>query len=160
MNFVYDQSGNLTAQTAEELVAPQIIRGPLTQVASLGEALTFSVLLRNAQAVSYQWNFNGTDILGATADSLVLASVGPPDQGQYSVVVTNGAGSVTSDSATLLLDADGDGLPDSWEVANFGDTTSQSSEGDPDKDGVSNLDEFLDGTNPNSNLSFRPRLTA
>ena len=74
--------------------------------------------------------------------------------------VTNSAGTVMSAPAALLLDLDGDGLPDSWEIANFGDTTSQSSEGDPDKDGVSNLDEFLDGTNPNSNLSLRRRLIA
>jgi hypothetical protein len=75
-------------------------------------------------------------------------------------VATNSAGSVTSAPAALLLDSDGDGLPDSWEMANFGNTTSQLSEGDPDNDGVSNLDEFLDGTDPMSNTSLRPRLIA
>ena len=76
------------------------------------------------------------------------------------MVVTNSAGSVTSAPAALMLDSDHDGLPDSWEIANFGNLTSQTSEGDPDSDGVSNLDEFLDGTNPESSASERPRLVA
>jgi len=36
--------------------------------------------------------------------------------------------------------------------------TDQLSEGDPDHDGISNFDEFLDGTNPTSKASLRPRL--
>jgi hypothetical protein len=43
---------------------------------------------------------------------------------------------------------------------NFGGLTGQGSESDSDGDGVSNLDEFLDGTDPNSNTSLRPRLIA
>ena len=63
------------------------------------------------------------------------------------VVVTNSAGSVTSAPAALVLDTDRDGLPDNWEVADFGDLTSQRSEGNPDRDGVANLDEFIDSSN-------------
>jgi len=132
---------------------------PVPQIAAPGEVLTFSVALADANAVAFQWKFDGNDIPGETGDSLVVTNVNAASEGLYSVVVTNSAGSVTSAPAELLLDTDGDGLPDSWEIANFGNTTSQRSEGDPDKDGVANLDEFLDGTNPNSNLSFRPRLT-
>lgn len=72
MNFIYDGSGNLTAQVAEDLVAPRIIRGPLTRVASPGDTATFSVSLADTEAVAFQWNFNGTDLPGATMDSLAL----------------------------------------------------------------------------------------
>lgn len=61
--------------------------------------------------------------------------------------------------ASLWLDSDGYGLPDTWKTTHFP-TTPQYSGGDPDGDGVSNLDEFFDGTDPNSNTSFRPRLIA
>jgi len=45
-------------------------------------------------------------------------------------------------------DEDADGLPDAWEVAHFGSTWQYSGLSDPDADGVSNLDEFRNGTNP------------
>lgn len=128
--------------------------------AAPGEIVTFSVVITDARAATFQWRFNGTDIPGATGDSLLLTNVTAANEGQYSVVVTNSAGSVTSAPAELLLDSDRDGLPDSWEIANFGTTTSQRSAGDPDGDGISNLDEFFDGTDPNIKGSLRPRLTA
>jgi predicted CXXCH cytochrome family protein len=45
-------------------------------------------------------------------------------------------------------DTDGDGLPDAWEIANFGTITAQNGKGDADGDGVDNLHENLAGTNP------------
>lgn len=50
----------------------------------------------------------------------------------------------------VAVDLDGDGLPDSWEVTYFGNTTAQSGNGDPDADGLSNSQELTSGTNPNS----------
>ena len=46
------------------------------------------------------------------------------------------------------LDADGDDLPDNWEVQNFGSIESYGAEDDPDKDGLSNADEFYRTTDP------------
>src|SRR5205823_1584755 len=54
----------------------------------------------------FQWKFNGTDIPGAAGDSLLLTNVNTSNEGQYSVVVTNSAGSVTSAPAELLLRRD------------------------------------------------------
>ncbi len=64
-------------------------------------------------------------------------------------------------------DLDKDGMPDAWETQNLPPNagwtdlqnflpTSQplNAASDPDSDGVSNLQEFLDGTNPNSALSY------
>ena len=45
------------------------------------------------------------------------------------------------------IDADGDGLPDWWELQYFG-NLSQVAADDPDGDGISNLQEFRQGRNP------------
>jgi hypothetical protein len=44
--------------------------------------------------------------------------------------------------ADEFVDADGDGLPDWWERRYFGDPTIAQTEGDPDGDGPTNLDEY------------------
>jgi hypothetical protein len=166
--FLYDLSGSLTSQTADNVLFPKITGQPVRRVVEPGLVATFSVVVEDTSRVTFQWKFNGTDIPGATGDSLLLTNVSAASEGQYSVVVTNSAGSVTSAPAALLLDSDRDGLPDAWEAANFTDPdpthplnpANQRSETDPDKDGVSNLDEFLDGTDPTNKVSLRPRLTA
>ncbi|MBI4659155.1 MAG: VCBS repeat-containing protein [Verrucomicrobia bacterium] len=45
-------------------------------------------------------------------------------------------------------DSDADGLADSWETQYFGSTSSQNGNGDFDADGFTNLQEYLNGTNP------------
>ncbi len=45
-------------------------------------------------------------------------------------------------------DTDGDNLPDTWEIEHFGDIQKYGKNDDPDKDGKSNYQEYLDGTNP------------
>jgi YD repeat-containing protein len=51
-------------------------------------------------------------------------------------------------------DTDGDGLPDSWEMANGMDSSSPTdASADADGDHLTNRDEFLLGTNPNDALS-------
>ncbi|MEI8108791.1 MAG: hypothetical protein WCI46_13340 [Verrucomicrobiota bacterium] len=49
----------------------------------------------------------------------------------------------------VSTDSDLDGLPDDWEKAYFGNLASGATD-DPDSDGLSNLAEFMHGTNPNS----------
>jgi hypothetical protein len=158
--YLYDSRGNMTAISEASAAVPQIARQPIDQVIERGDFATFSVVVPVASGMMFQWKFNGTEIPGATGDSLVLTNVAAVDEGRYSVVVTNSLGNVESEPATLMLDADRDELPDNWEMTKFGNVTSQRSQGDPDRDDVSNLSEFLDDTNPMSATSLRPELTA
>jgi hypothetical protein len=58
-----------------------------------------------------------------------------------------------------LLDSDGDGIPDEWMQHYFGHLTGQANDAsraqdDADGDGVSNLEEYLAGTDPTAPASF------
>src|ERR1035438_7059262 len=57
-----------------------------------------------------------------------------------------------------MIDSRGCGMPDSWQLAFFSNLT-QNASGDFDGDGVSNLQEFLDGTNPTNAASALYRIS-
>ena len=46
---------------------------------------------------TYQWEFNGEPIVGATQPSLTIQNATRKDAGRYRVTITNKHGSVTSD---------------------------------------------------------------
>ncbi|MGZ4974091.1 MAG: immunoglobulin domain-containing protein, partial [Limisphaerales bacterium] len=52
---------------------------------------------------SYQWQFDGADLPGATNSSLVITNVQFANAGTYDLVVTNFAGATTSSNATLTV---------------------------------------------------------
>jgi endonuclease/exonuclease/phosphatase family metal-dependent hydrolase len=83
--------------------APSITAQPQSQTNAVGASITFFVTTTGTAPLNYQWLFNGTNISGATTNPFVLASAQLTNNGNYSVVVTNLAGSVTSSNATLLL---------------------------------------------------------
>jgi hypothetical protein len=53
----------------------------------------------------------------------------------------------------IAADADGDGLPDTWETTYFTNITAYGAADDPDADGYSNLQEYEAGSNPANILS-------
>jgi alpha-tubulin suppressor-like RCC1 family protein len=160
-SVTFDLAGNETSQAGGNNSAPTILAQPQNEVVSPNDSASFSVVVSSSLPVSYQWKFNGTAINGATADTLVIPSVSAANAGNYSVVVTNvppASGSVTSANAILYLDTDGDGMADALETQYFG-NLDQLAGGDKDQDGVLNIDELREGTNPNDPNSLNPRLT-
>ena len=83
--------------------APLITSQPIAQSLVPGLNATFTVGTGGTPPLYYQWQFNATDIPGATASSYTVTNVQTTNLGGYSVVVTNGLGSIVSSNAPLLL---------------------------------------------------------
>ena len=84
---------------------PFITSQPLNQTITVGDSASFTVRAAGTPPLSYQWRLNGTDITGATADTLNLNNAQPIDEGDYSVVVSNAFGFTTSSNAQLTVKA-------------------------------------------------------
>ena len=87
-------------------VAPAITTQPTNQRVVIGQTATFSVAANGTAPLSYQWQKGTTPITGATASSYTTpATTLADDTSTFQVVVSNSAGSVTSNSATLTVAA-------------------------------------------------------
>ena len=98
---VTSTTATLTVNTAS--VPPSITTQPSSQTVLAGNSVTFSVTAAGTAPLSYQWRFNAANISGATLSSYAKSNVQAGDAGNYSVVVTNVAGSVTSSNALLTV---------------------------------------------------------
>lgn len=78
---------------------------PANQVVKHGTNVSFSVLASGTPPIRYQWQFNGTNLNGATLSALSLTNVQTVNSGLYSVIVSNGYGSVSSSNAVLTVRA-------------------------------------------------------
>ena len=87
-------------------VAPAITTQPTGQRVVVGQTATFTVSATGAAPLSYQWQKGMTPIAGATASSYTTpATTMADDTSTFQVVVSNSAGSVTSNGATLTVAA-------------------------------------------------------
>jgi len=82
---------------------PAIVSQPQSTEVVGGANATFSVSAEGSVPLSFQWSKDGTAIDGATASTLTITAATEADEGAYTVVVTNPAGSVTSEPATLTV---------------------------------------------------------
>lgn len=96
-----DATLTLTAGAAPE--APQITTPPSGLVLQAGQTAVLAVAASGSGALAYQWQREGSPLVGATGPVLVIASAAPADAGSYRVVVTNGEGSITSAAAGLVV---------------------------------------------------------
>ncbi len=65
----------------------------------------FKVSVSGTQPISYQWKYNGANIIGATDDSLIVANADISNVGNYQCFVTNPAGTYTSNLVSLFVNA-------------------------------------------------------
>ncbi len=87
-------------------VAPSITAQPVSQTVTAGQTATFAVAAGGTAPLSYQWEMNGAAISGATAASYTTPATTTANSGSaFQVVVTNSAGSVTSNAAMLTVNA-------------------------------------------------------
>src|SRR5580692_524670 len=87
-------------------VAPTITMQPANQSVTAGQTATFSVTATGTAPLTYQWRKNSVNINGATAASYTTPATVSGDNGaQFDVVVSNSAGSRTSNMATLTVNA-------------------------------------------------------
>ncbi|PYT73091.1 MAG: hypothetical protein DMG39_07770, partial [Acidobacteria bacterium] len=97
-------SATLTVNAAP--VAPTITTQPSNQTVTAGQTATFSVAASGTAPLSYQWNKNGAPISGASSSSYTTPTTTTSDNGAlFTVVLSNAIGSVTSNAATLNVNA-------------------------------------------------------
>ena len=84
-------------------VAPSFKSQPTGVTINQGQNATFSVAVEGTSPFTYQWKKDGAAITGATDVTLRLVNVTSGQAGNYSVVVTNASGAVTSSAAVLTV---------------------------------------------------------
>jgi hypothetical protein len=102
---VTNSSGSVTSAVATltVYVRPRITTQPLSQMVTQGLNATFSVVASGTAPLSYQWQFCGTDVAGATNATLVVTNVQLVQAGNYGVTVTNPWGMAASAPALLTV---------------------------------------------------------
>jgi len=100
--LVHTGCSGLTSSAA--VLAPAIRIQPASQTVTTGQTVTFSVAADGSAPLLYQWRRNGTAIAGATSSSYTTPPTTTADNGsQFVVIVSDNAGSVTSNPATLAV---------------------------------------------------------
>jgi hypothetical protein len=69
----------------------------------VGANASFTIQATGTAPLSYQWRLDGNELAGQTNRTLSFSSVQPTNEGDYTVVVTNVAGAVTSYSSRLYV---------------------------------------------------------
>lgn len=113
-NTASTTGATLTVRSSSPTTAPIITAQPSARTANTGATTSFTVTATGDPAPSYQWRRNGTPLAngtsssgsaigGANTDTLTISGVTAGDAGDYTVVVSNSAGAVTSAAAALTV---------------------------------------------------------
>jgi len=83
---------------------PSILQQPQSVAVLTGSTVTFNVSATGPSDLSYQWDKNGTNIVGAVSSSYTIDNVQDSDVGDYKVTIStlNGS-SIVSNPATLTI---------------------------------------------------------
>ena len=91
------------------LLPPEITTQPSNQLVEATAAATNVVVVTGTPPLTYQWQFNGTNLLsgtnitGTTNAILLISPAGTNNSGNYQCIITNYAGAVTSTVAILTV---------------------------------------------------------
>ena len=129
LGSITSASATLTLGTGGSVTPPAVALQPSSQTIAAGTTVVFSFAASGSQAktstsarisgapfdsglgaaatqgtgVTYQWFWNGVAIPGATDPMYVLVGATAANDGSYSCLATNSAGSIMSDPATLEI---------------------------------------------------------
>jgi len=157
-----------TSNNAELLVdtdVANILSQPQDQTVTEGDPAVFSVTVENNTLYDYQWRMNGSDLSdggrfsGTQSATLLVNPTELGDDGaQFDCVITyqlGGQCSVTSDAATLTVNAGGNNCPEDLDgdgsiglgdlsilLANYNQTGMTAADGDFDGDGDVDLSDL------------------
>ena len=104
--IITNNYGSLTSSPAMLTVIdvpPTITSQPVNCASLPGKTAAFAVTAAGTTPLSYQWQFAGTNIAGATNSTLALSNIARSNAGPYQVIVTNSVGATTSAVATLTV---------------------------------------------------------
>ncbi len=83
--------------------APSISSHPSSVTVAAGQTASFSVTASGTAPLAYQWQRNGVNIAGANAPTYSFTATTADNGAMFRAVVSNGAGSATSNAATLTV---------------------------------------------------------
>jgi hypothetical protein len=98
--YTYDMPDDLTAVVGINATAPSIATQPQSTLLYSNNFVTLSVIATGA-GPSYRWRSNSVAIVGATSDSLFFTNLSGNDLGNFTVVISNATGVVTSTRAAI-----------------------------------------------------------
>jgi Immunoglobulin I-set domain/Concanavalin A-like lectin/glucanases superfamily len=105
--IVTNAHGAVTSAVVNISINPAVPAGiaqqPASRQAYAGGTAAFTVTASGTTPFTYQWKKGGTNITGATKQTLTITNVGAADPATYSVGVTNIAGGTVSAGASLTL---------------------------------------------------------
>ncbi len=127
--------------------APVILTQPANLALLLGDNASFRVDAGGKLPLSYQWRKDGASIFGATNSSYFISTTQTNQAGNYTVVVTNTIGVVTSSIAALTVfapqapanDACSGAVEMTADTTYFVDTTAATETDDPTPDCASSF---------------------
>jgi hypothetical protein len=98
--------GTINPSSTTKATIPAFAIQPASQSVTVGQPAVFSVMATGTAPLTYQWQKNNANLSGATSSTYTTPATVSGDNGAaFRVVVSNMAGSATSSSATLTVDA-------------------------------------------------------